>query len=231
MKARKYPYMAHQQWNDVFFMHWPLEPEKLTPYIPRPLELDTFDKVAWITIVCFVVKNSQLRGFSFPIVPFAIQTNVRTYVRMPQEKEPGVYFLNLYLNHRFAARSARRIFNLPFRYVEAGRIRKHKTYTYQSKVQKGGPFLLHATFEKSNRVIQSDLIQFLTERYVIWNRKGKQIIKVPISHDQWQIKEANVTIQAQNVHPLIQGMSPRYVHAGDWKLTHLYPYESVAYFI
>jgi len=34
--------------RDVLFAHWPIESKRLAPVIPDPLELETYDRSAWV---------------------------------------------------------------------------------------------------------------------------------------------------------------------------------------
>lgn len=233
IEKRKYPAIALQTWSDIFFMHWRVEPESLRQYVKPPYELDIFDGSAWISVVCFMAKNSRLRFIPFDFVTSAIQTNVRTYVRLSHRKnsgrpEPGVYFLKLLLNNRFAVNSARLGLSLPFQYVTATMEKQGHLFTYKSVDERETK--LHVSFYSVEEGDSSDLANFLTERYAIWHHKGNRLVKIPISHAKWQITRAKASIFTNHTHPLIQGRQPDIVHAADEKLTHLYPYEIVGLF-
>lgn len=229
IEKRKYPAIAKQKWSDVFFMHWRVEPNLLQGYVQQPYELDLFDGSAWISVVCFIAKKSRLRFIPIDFVSTAIQTNVRTYVTVPNESERGVYFLKLYLNNQFAVSSARFGMNLPFQHVFANASIKEHSSTFQSEDEREPK--LHVTFRRKDEYDESALAQFLTERYAIWNQKGNRLIKIPITHPAWRVLHAEVAIHINKVHPLIQGREPDIVHAGDEKLTHLYPYETVGFIL
>jgi len=61
IQKRKFPWFAEQNWIHTLFLHWPVTPEVLKSYIPAPLEIDTFNGSAWITIVSFHAEDSKLR--------------------------------------------------------------------------------------------------------------------------------------------------------------------------
>lgn len=229
IEKRKYPAIARQTWTNIFFMHWRVDSESLQQYIKRPYELDIFDDSAWVSVVCFVAKNSQLRLLPFDFVSSAIQTNVRTYVTMPHERERGVYFLKLLLNNRFAVTSAQLGINLPFQYVNALVTDQDGIITFKS--ERENETKIHVEFCTTKRRDESELAHFLTERYAIWHHKRNRLIKVPITHPKWWINRAEATIFTNNIHPLIEGRRPDYVHAGDEKITHLYPYETAGLFL
>lgn len=228
IEERKYPKIAQQEWDEVYFMHWKVAPEKLAAYIPKPFELDLFDGYAWLTAVSFLAKHSRLRFIPFDFVRRAIQTNLRTYVKLPHHKEPGVYFLKTFLNHRFASFSARELFHLPFQYMEADFVEENKKSTFINRVD--GEKILHLSFVAQDEAAEEEQASFLTERYAIWNVQANRIIKIPILHDPWTINEAEVLTRENKLHPLIRDVEPDIVHYGGRKLSYLYPYERIGFF-
>jgi uncharacterized protein YqjF (DUF2071 family) len=41
------------RWHDLWFLHWPVRPAVLRPFIPPVLEIDTFAGGAWRGVVPF----------------------------------------------------------------------------------------------------------------------------------------------------------------------------------
>ena len=74
------PWLISQIWHNLLFIHWPLPPAALQPFIPAGLALDTFDGQAWLGIVPFWITN-RFHGLP-PIPGTAIfnELNVRTYI-------------------------------------------------------------------------------------------------------------------------------------------------------
>lgn len=227
IEKRKYPYFAMQTWQDVFFLHWPIDEKRLRPYVPYPLAIDTFAGKAYISVICLIIKNNRLPLFSFPMLKQAVQINVRTYVRLDKEKETGVYFFNLYTDQLLPILGARTLMNLPFHYVKTSYDRSTDQIDYTSWRKK--ETLIDVSFQKKQKLEASALTKFLTERYAIWNVACNRIIKIPIMHSKWQIGEAEANIKENQLHPLIETHAPSYVHWGNPQLAYLYPYEKVAY--
>ena len=70
-----------QRWGKILFLHWPIEETPIRPLVPAALELDTFERSAWVGITPFHL--SGLRLHSAPPIPFLNsfnEINVRTYV-------------------------------------------------------------------------------------------------------------------------------------------------------
>ena len=56
-----------QEWRILTFMHWEVSIEKLSPHIPKGLEIDLFDGKAYVGTIPFLMKNVRPR--LLPAVP------------------------------------------------------------------------------------------------------------------------------------------------------------------
>src|SRR5215472_6828521 len=111
------PWIMVQQWHDLLFAHWALQPEQLRRLVPTQLELDLFQGKAYVAVTPFHMSGIRARflpplpGFSrFP------ELNVRTYVRYGDI--PGVYFFSLDAGSLPAVRAARASYGLPYLHAE-----------------------------------------------------------------------------------------------------------------
>lgn len=86
-----FPWILLQKWEHILFLHYPISPETIKTYLPREVELDTYNGQAWISIVSFTVSRNQFRFFlRVPYTYPMLQINVRTYIK--RKGEIGVYF-------------------------------------------------------------------------------------------------------------------------------------------
>src|SRR5919109_105682 len=107
------PWIMTQSWHDLLFAHWPVGADGLRKCVPPGLELDLFDKQAWVGIVPFHMTNVAPRGVpALPWVSAFPELNVRTYVRVGAKR--GVYFFSLDAGNPVAVGVARTMFNLPY---------------------------------------------------------------------------------------------------------------------
>ena len=61
------PYSLVQEWKNLTFMHWEVDPEKLARYIPEGLEMDLFEGKAFIGTIPFMMTNVRPRlAFTMP---------------------------------------------------------------------------------------------------------------------------------------------------------------------
>lgn len=237
-RERRWPWIAQQEWRDVLFLHWPVSADKLRPLIPAPFELDTFDDKAWISIVLFQARNSRLRGmprlFSYPNF---LQVNVRTYVTF--NDEPGVYFLSIEANRFLVVKGAKNVLGLPYQQATMQLRKDKKKLLFESKRRNPKTDLTHiyASYEPSMVDVPSyrgTLPFWLTERYCLWMKKGKKIIKGRLSHERWNLHAASIdteltgypslfSLPCDEVDPLVHYAAS--IHA------HLHPFEQKGIYV
>ena len=51
------PHALNQEWRNLTFMHWEVDPARLAPYIPEGLELDLFEGKAYVGTIPFEMKK------------------------------------------------------------------------------------------------------------------------------------------------------------------------------
>jgi uncharacterized protein len=193
------PWLMAMQWHDLLFAHWPVRPERLRPYLPRPLELETFDGWAWLAVVPFRMAGTRLRGGpALPRVSAFPELNVRTYVSA--EGKAGVWFFSLDAASLPAVETARLAFHLPYVHAamacrdEGGAIkyssrrypRHPRPAAFQGRYQPVGPFL---------RATPGTLEHWLTERYCLYaaNRRGR-VWRGEIDHAPWPLQVAEAEL-------------------------------------
>jgi uncharacterized protein YqjF (DUF2071 family) len=104
-----------QHWRNLLFLHWQASPASVRRYLPSGLEVDTRDGGAWISLVLFRLK---VRPTWLPFLPglsSLTEVNLRTYVTC--RGRPGIYFLTLHADNRWAIRLARWLTPLRYRWA------------------------------------------------------------------------------------------------------------------
>lgn len=194
------PWLATQKWNHLLFMHLPISKDTLIKYIPKALELDTYDDSAWITIIPFKVSNMRPR--KLPPIPFLqsyLELNVRTYIK--HNGRQGIYFFSLDADKLLAVLGAR-LATLPYFYANIYMKKKEDAFYFDSK-RKGKS---EVTFEGSYRPIseayypkRSSLTYWLLERYFLWSYRNNSLFRGDIHHKQWKIYDVETTIVSENM--------------------------------
>lgn len=192
------PYIMHQTWAKLLFMHWPIDAELLRPKIPPRLEIDTHDGVAWIAATPFTMWN--VRPVGVPPIPGLSafhECNVRTYVHL--NGVPGVWFFSLDATKVVPVLAARFFFALNYLKAQIDLRQKGQTISYslQRPSQAAGNA---AHLETSWEIGESLPIArpgsrefFLTERYCLYAGDDRRLLRARIWHVPWSLRMATVT--------------------------------------
>jgi uncharacterized protein YqjF (DUF2071 family) len=169
-------------WLHLLFIHYPVRPAVLRPFIPPGLELDTFDGDAWIGIVPFRMAGVRPRLIpSLPKLSAFPELNVRTYVKAGGRA--GVWFLSLDAASRLTVLGAHLTFHLPY---------------YNAP-----PAAFEASYRPTAAVYASrpgDLDYFLTERYALFSRDpGGNLHRGDVFHDRWPLQPAEAEIRVNTM--------------------------------
>ncbi|HBZ08711.1 MAG TPA: DUF2071 domain-containing protein [Bacillus bacterium] len=190
-------WIMRQAWRDVLFLHWPVQPEQLRPFIPSELEIDTYDGSAWIGIVAFAMEGIYFRGLSFfsVVTPFS-EMNVRTYVK--HKGKPGVFFISLDVNDWASLNIAKRWYRLPYHSADISIRPKGSTIYYES-IRKNQPVRFEGTCTAKQEEyfpVNGTLDHFLTEKYCFYTACDKiNIFYGDIHHPPWPLQRADFQIQ------------------------------------
>ncbi|MFL5733995.1 MAG: YqjF family protein [Chloroflexia bacterium] len=226
------PWVITQTWRNLLFAHWPVPPDLLRPLVPGGLELDTFDGEAWVAVVPFRLTNIRMRPF--PEVPFTdqfLELNVRTYV--VGDGKPGVFFLSMEADNRWAIALARSLYYLPYLYSRISFNMKGDTvyFRHRRMEREAREAEFVAAYSPTSETFTTDpgtLEYWLTERYCCFGvNESNAICRADIYHLPWRLQKAQADIRV-NTAALSHGIElpakepllhySRYVKAFIWPI-------------
>ena len=129
----------YQQWDNLFFYHFKVEPKIIKNILPKDISLDLFEGKAYLGIVGFEMSSIYFSPFSFLKHPGFFELNLRTYVLL-EDGTPAVYFFTLDSNSFLSSFIANLFFKLPY---------THRYIQYKIKSEKGD-FRAHDKVNKDN---------------------------------------------------------------------------------
>ncbi len=183
--------IMHQTWQNLLFLHWPIDPALLRPHIPMRLELDTFDGKAWIGITPFEMTDVHLTGIPpIPGLASLLELNVRTYVHL--NGKPGVWFFSLDASKLLPALAARVLYMLPYYTAEMKSLQNVDEHQFFSKRTVGPAAEFQARWRTGMRLRDPDahsLAFFLVERYALFAGSSENLTMSRIYHHPWILDE------------------------------------------
>jgi uncharacterized protein len=201
------PWVMTQTWNRLLFAHWPVPATLLKKYIPSAFTLDTYDGVAWISVVPFEISHLRIRRL--PAIPYTTcfsEINVRTYII--KDNKPGVLFFSLDATNPFVVAAARRFFFLPY-YNANIQLEKEQDwlqYTSLRTHKNADSARFSAKYRPSSPIFyasKGSLEDWLTARYCLYTFNKDQLYRGEIHHAPWPLQQAEVEIFDNTMHPLL----------------------------
>jgi len=198
------PWVMAQNWHDLLFAHWPVSADVMRRLLPETVELDLYDRRAWISIVPFRMSGVRLRAIpALPWLSAFPELNVRTYVTAGGKA--GIWFFSLDAANPVAVEIARLWFHLPYfrADMESKAGPERIAYTSRRKDRRGGRERLVAAYSGHGPCFEAKhgtLEYFLTERYCLYTqRRNGELLRGEIHHAPWKLAEASASFQANTM--------------------------------
>ena len=177
----------YQEWNNAIFLHFKVDLDELKKHVPKELEIDLFQGESWVSVVAFTmekIRPKNIPAFS-PISNFH-EINIRTYVK--KNNKTGVYFLSIEGGTKLSCKIAKYISDLPYRYSLIERSSKHySSINLKFKDELCFEFEIGKQIEK-----KSELDNWLTERYALFQETDNYINEYEIHHLPWLVNDVEV---------------------------------------
>ena len=197
------PVLMHQDWRDLTYVHWAVDPERLAPFMPPGVRPDVHDGTSWVGLVPFrMVDAAPGRGRPVPWLGTFLETNVRLY-SVDAAGRRGVVFLSLDCDRLPIVLAARTVLGLPYRWahlqhtsdtVGDDRVR-HRYEGALPRSARGGP-----PVGPGSRVVvdagamrEADTLDtFLSARWGLHTRRAGRTIYLPNRHEEWPLRDTSV---------------------------------------
>lgn len=177
--------LLSMRWERLTMVHWRYEAETVQRLLPRGLLVDRFEDRAWVSLTPLMMTSVRGLG-AVPLPPAAFpETNLRTYVRLPDGRH-GLWFFSLDVTapYLLAARAIGIRYRLADLWLRAhgadttygGRTRGAEGVGYRLRVRSSGP--VQET---------SPLDEWLTSRWLALSRRAGHLWLTPVRHEPWTL--------------------------------------------
>lgn len=200
-------------WLNGLFIHWPFEPERIRPYVPTSLELDTYDGRAWVGVLSFILSNAGMAySPSFTRLTFP-EVNVRTYVEY--NGAPGLYFFSIDIGNSILPTLIRKTMRLPCFTADADVDSQGTQIHFRSSRKRATQPLaqLDVSYQPRGEPFLADpgsLDHWLVERRRLYDPIGKGVLYADIAHQPWQLCPARATIHENTLFEVNGLPTPEY---------------------
>ena len=184
---------ASQRWTDLGFVHWRVDSSAVAPLLPAGLRPDEHDGSSWVGLIGFVLGRATL--FGSPPIPYLgnfVEVNVRLYA-VDALGRRGVVFVSLEAARLAAVIGARAAFSIPYFWSATSLVRSDGALVYRSRRHGRAHARTDFTVRPSTRMVsEDDTADFLTARWALFAYRGGRTIRLPNTHERWDLYEATL---------------------------------------
>ncbi|MFO0937167.1 MAG: DUF2071 domain-containing protein [Gemmataceae bacterium] len=176
------------RWVNLILAQFPVPDELVTPYLPPGVEPDRWNGSAYVSLVPFQFRDTNVFGCRWPGFTNFPELNLRTYARCGDRQ--GVVFLREYIPSRWVSWVARTTYNEPYYrapmtedcYVKGDRL----TVNYSLELG-GRAHRLWAVGDRNGSVPDANSAEhFFKERmFGFGKRKSGETLSYEVKHPLW----------------------------------------------
>ncbi|MGW7683075.1 YqjF family protein [Kribbella sp. NPDC054772] len=190
--ALRRPRILRQQWLDLTFLHWAVDPSEVARFFPPGTRPDILEGRTYVGVVPFRMVGTGLpHGPAAPYFGSFLETNIRLY-SVDETGRRGVVFLSLDANRLAVVAAARSVFGLPYRWARMCHERHGNHHMYTSNLRGAGVEALVGV-EMGEPLPTGPLEEFLTARWGLHVQRGGRTWYLPNRHPPWILHRANLT--------------------------------------
>lgn len=185
--------VLEQRWSDLVFLHWRCDPSEIAPLLPPGVVPDLFDGHTWVGLIPFRMSSTRLRiGPAIPYFGAFTEVNVRLYA-VDGAGRRGVVFASLEASRLAAVLAARAGFGLPYFWATASARLDGDVLRYRSRRHtRAAPTTTIAAKPAASDASDDPVAEFLTARWLLFQRRGDHTVLMPNEHEPWSLRSAEL---------------------------------------
>ena len=186
-----WPRILRQNWMNLSFLHWAVEPASIAHLYPPDTEPDTFEGSSFVGVVPFQMADTGFaRGPAF--FGAFLETNVRLY-SVDRTGRRGVVFLSLDTTRLDMVAAGRWIFGVPYRWARMSYREHGDRHTYASTLRwRGATASSYVEVQAGGSQTSGPLEQYLTARWGVHIGRAGRAWYLPNEHSAWELRRAEL---------------------------------------
>jgi uncharacterized protein YqjF (DUF2071 family) len=183
------PALLRQDWRDVAFLHWVLDPAVAATRLPPGTRPDLLDGHTFAGLVLLRMRTALAVGPPVPWLGTFGQANVRLY-SVDDEGRRGVVFLSLDAGRLLPALTARTA-GLPYSWARV-RVRRREDRCSYRVDRRPGPARASIDLRIGQRRDPGALGLFVTARWGVHHRVPGRTVYGAVEHGPWPLHSADL---------------------------------------
>jgi uncharacterized protein YqjF (DUF2071 family) len=185
------PRILRQDWLNLSYLHWAVEPASIAHFYPAGTEPDIFEGRSYVSMVPLHMANTGLAHGPVLLGTF-LGTNLRLY-SVDGTGRRGVVLLSLDANRLDVVAAARTVFGLPYRWARMSYQRQAGRHTYESILRWPGVTAASTVeIQAGDALKPGPLEHFLTARWGLHIARAGRTWYLPSDHPAWTLRTAEL---------------------------------------
>jgi uncharacterized protein YqjF (DUF2071 family) len=184
------------RWENLIMANYAINPDILLPYLPKGVELDTFEGKTYVSLVGFMFKNTSLFGIPIPFLGTFEEINLRFYVKRREADtiKRGVVFINETVPYKPVAWLANQLYKehyiaIPTRNsIQSSNT--SKSIRYEWKVEQAWNHIAVESAVESEPMLPGSVEEFIFEHYYGYTKVSAATSQeYKVNHPRWEINQ------------------------------------------
>lgn len=195
--ALRGPVLMNQDWRDLTYVHWAVDPQRVAALMPAGVVPDELDGATYVGLVPFRMANAGPgRRSRVPWAGDFLETNLRLY-SVDELGRRGVVFLSLDCERLLITAAARVGFGVRYRWASMSHdvtaAPGGHVHRYRSRLlARRDPVTLDLAVEVGPPRQPSVLDLFLSARWGLHTRLAGRTRYIPNQHEPWPLRSATL---------------------------------------
>lgn len=205
------PIFLSAEWRKLIMINYEVDPEILTPYLPKGTELDLFEGKCLVSLVGFLFLETRILGIKFPFHINFEEFNLRFYVRYLENNEwkRGTVFISEIVPKFMISIVANTLYREQYkRYPmkhEISNTTDLLNVSYSFKIKNNWNSVAATATAKPIAFEIGSLEEFITEHYWGYNRWNENTtLEYGVEHPQWltyPLKSVEINCRFEDIYP------------------------------
>lgn len=184
------------RWENLIMANYAVPPAILGRYLPKGVEIDTFDQKAYVSLVGFMFRQTSLFNIPIPFIGTFEEINLRFYVRRVEGDiiKRGVVFISEAVPYKLVAWLANKLYYEHYIAVPTKNVTLNRGSTrevnYQWKINHRWNHLGVTAMKESVPMLAGSIEEFIFEHYYGYTKvSGHATQEYQVKHPRWQVNK------------------------------------------
>lgn len=184
------------RWENIIMANYAINPDLLLPYLPKGVELDSFQEKTYVSLVGFMFKQTSLFKIPIPLLGTFEEINLRFYVKRVEGNiiKRGVVFINETVPYKIVAWLANKLYKEHYMAIptknEISTDTSCKKIKYDWKINNAWSHLAVTTKKDSEQMLPSSIESFIFEHYYGYTKIDQlQTQEYRVNHPSWKVNQ------------------------------------------